>query len=295
MQCYFVFDVLQMLSTFAADRGGSDGCLSLSPASLSRSLFSDDPALTNWVGNLGLTMADQDTLSSGKLLSANHISAASKLLRASFPTQNGLQDTHYLLEKLQWDSSPNKFVQIIYVDPGHWACLSNKFPGEEIDLYDSMHTIPTQQGTIVRQACRIAQSQNSSITINVIDVQPQFGGADCGLFAIAMASDLCRGIDPFDVKYCQDEMRKHLENCIKKQSMTQFPSSIRRGIQRRIVKSLHMDIHCLCRQPEHPPMVCCDCCDKWYHSGCVEVPDNVFEVEEILWLCPSCKLSLSQS
>ena len=50
------------------------------------------------------------------------------------------------------------------------------------------------------------------------------------------------------------------------------------------MNSLHVDIHCLCRQPEHPQMVCCDCCDKWYHSGCVEVTDNIFEVEEVFAL-----------
>ena len=69
-------------------------------------------------------MADKEALVSGKLLTANHIAAATTLMKQSFPSQNGLQDTHYLAEKGEWNSGVDGFVQIIFIDPGHCACLS---------------------------------------------------------------------------------------------------------------------------------------------------------------------------
>ena len=45
------------------------------------------------------------------------------------------------------------------------------------------------------------QSDRSTISINVIDVQCQTGASDCGLFAAAMAFHLCLGVDAFLRKY----------------------------------------------------------------------------------------------
>ena len=173
--------------------------------------YVDYLAFTEWVHNLQLSMAEKEVLTSGGLLTANHISAANILLKKQFPLQNGLKDTHYLAAKHQWNSDPQDFVQIIFIAPGHWACLSNKFnSGNSVDLYDSMYNIPSKTGTILKQACCIMRSVSdgqSSLTINVIRVTPQVGGADCGLFAISMAHNLCSGVDPFSQRPVQDKMR----------------------------------------------------------------------------------------
>ena len=79
-----------------------------------------------------VVMAEKEVLTSGGLLTANHISAANILLKKQFPLQNGLKDTHYLATKHQWDSSPQDFVQIIFITPGHWACLSNNLVPETV-------------------------------------------------------------------------------------------------------------------------------------------------------------------
>ena len=54
----------------------------------------------------------------------------------------------------------------------------------------------------------------TSLTISVVNVGCQEGGTDCGLYAIAMAYDLCAGVDPVSRKYMQSEMRNSLYNCI---------------------------------------------------------------------------------
>lgn len=179
-----------------------------------------------------------------------HISAANCLLRSQFPSQNGLQDTCVL----KWSSSPVGFVQIIHISPalfpssikdlmlsylvtsslaglstsGHWACLFNKSSSEgSVDLFYSLHTVPEEHGTILSQLCTFLHTSQPSITTNVVNVGLQEGSNDCGLFAIAMAYDLCMGVNPVTRKYVQKEMRSHLHSCINNKKLKQFPGTIR--------------------------------------------------------------------
>lgn len=60
-----------------------------------------------------------------------------------------------------------------------------------------MLTTPIEGDDLIQQDCRILQSSQPLLTANVVGVQPQYGGADCGLFAISIVFDPCSGIDPF--------------------------------------------------------------------------------------------------
>lgn len=256
----------------------------------------EDPALQEWVHNLGLTMADKKVLESGRWLTANHIQAVNKLLQQKFPEQNGLQDTHMLSVRKKWNSSPDSFVQIIFVEFGHWACLSNKFTGcsDTIELFDSMHTIPSEDGSIGDQACIIARLPHSELNIDVVGVQLQVGSNDCGLFAISMALDLCCGIDPFTEEVVQEEMREHLLCCFEEEQLTTF-SKVERDIEgrNRIVNSVHFELYCVCRMPESGSMTECSECREWYHHDCIAIPIDVVSNEEAQWKCPSCELHVA--
>ena len=228
----------------------------------------------------------------GEWLTATHMSAANCLLRAQFPTQNGLQDTCVLKQSGRWSSSTDGFIQILHVSSSHWACVSNKFscPGS-VDLFDSMHTVPVEDGTIVMQVCSILRTAMPTVTINVVDVGRQEGVNDCGLFAIAMAYDLCTGVDPITKKYVQSKMRAHLHSCFSNQLFKPFPSSAC-NVEKRTLGKVTFEVYCVCRMPEGEQwMVCCDECDVWYHEGCVPVPSEVRndEFNEVPWLCPQCK------
>lgn len=248
---------------------------------------------------MGLSELDKDILQEGKWLSSNHMSAAQNLLKQIFPEQRGLQDTCQLASK-KWYDLPNEFVQIVHVQPRHWACVSNKLSEDrEISLYDSMHTVPDDQSSIVAQVCTILNSEDSDVVINVIDVQMQCGMSDCGLFAIAMATDLCYGLDPFRKCYCQDQMRQHLKKCFDQFSITPFPTKPSLQKKRnRVLLSLTVDIFCICRQPERMPMVECDYCNVWYHDDCINLSSDILaELEknsDITWFCPSCKCITSK-
>lgn len=250
------------------------------------------PELTLWVAELGLSITDEAVLTGGEWLSDTHISAANRLLRTQFPSQNGLQDTCVLQQKGTWSSNPDRFVQILFIHPGHWVCISNKYSSVgSVDLFDSLHTIPVEDDSIVQQVCSVLQSTESAITINVINVEGQAGADGCGLFAIAMAYDLCAEIDPISKVYTQGEMRSHLCSCFNSKKIKTFPSTDRH-ITARILHQITVEIHCICRMPElSKRMVCCDCCGLWYHEGCIPIPKEVLldQNDEVFWECPQCQ------
>jgi len=228
----------------------------------------------------------------GEWLSSQHIAACNTLLRSMYPGQNGLQDTCLLEQRGVWASKSEGFVQIIHVSPDHWVCLSNKFsPEGTVDLFDSLHTVPLEDGSIVAQACCIMHTPESILTVNVVSITFQEGGSDCGLFAIAMAYDLCAGVDPVSRKYQQEQMRSHLHSCISSKQLKPFPSQAR-DVPKRTLGGVSVEVHCFCRQPEGGKwMVCCDGCQTWYHEGCVPIPEDVRNdtEDEFFWQCPQCE------
>ena len=224
-------------------------------------------------------------------MSASHISAAHRLMKCQLPSQNGLQDSCVLEQRSVWSSKADNFVQIIYISPGHWACLSNKFsPAGQVDLYDSLHTCPNKDGTIVPQACLILHTSEPQLTLRVVNVGIQQGYDDCGLFSVAMAYDLCSGVDPSTKLYVQDQMRSHLHSCFNNKQMKPFPSCST-NIAMRVICNFTIEVFCTCRMPASEWMVCCDNCSEWYHDDCVTVPQEIRENEdnEIFWQCPRCQ------
>lgn len=242
-------------------------------------------------------MYDKEQLLEGRCLSANHIAAGQNLLKSAYPKQHGLQDT-CCLSSNKWLDVPEQFVQVIFVEPNHWACLTNKFTSstcdsctQAVNLYDSLHTRPNEQGSIVKQACTILKSQQSTIAVNVINVQIQDGASDCALFALAMATDLCRDIDPIYVTYHQDKMRQHLAKSFEQLALSPFPSDINSSSEKcRVIHTKMVEIYCIYRQPEFVPMIECDSCSVWYHAECVDLTGDVLEEDEdIPWFCSTCE------
>ena len=189
--------------------------------------------LCEWIGCLGLSDHDKKCLDSNAWLNAGHISA---LLKIQYPVQNGLEDTSYLLNRSKWESQLDDFVQVIYVDPGHWACVSSE-DESAIDLFDSTHIAPTEDGSIVKQVAIILRPRQK-FTIHLVNVSFQFGGNDCGVYAL---TDLVNRIDPASVNYKQHLMRAYLEHCFERLRMSCFPSQNRSMPLKRILCTFRVD------------------------------------------------------
>ena len=173
----------------------------------------------------------------------------------------------------------------MFVNGNHWVCVNNTFSRDSVDLYDSLHTIPEVDGTIARQVSCITVCPNPSFDLNIINVQCHDGYSDCGLYALAMAFDLCAGSDPFETIYNQQKIRSHLFSCFELGDLTAFPSVKQKGNKQRVLHISSVEVFCVCRQPKKLPMTCCDSCSEQFQNTCVSIPQAVYEDDDVPWTC----------
>lgn len=148
--------------------------------------------------------------------------------------------------------------------------------------------------TIKEQAATILHYQASSFTIRVVNVQRQEGGDSCGLFAIAMAYDICNRQVPFEFSYNESRLRAHLQHCFQQEKISKFPgiNSSRRK-RKRVLNEIGVDVFCVCPYPDIDittclgNMACCPVCDEWFHEDCEDIADIVFS-ENVNWVCSNC-------
>ena len=255
----------------------------------------DEDCVKTWNNDLRLSLHDKKTLLSHAWLSANHISAANFLLKSKYPNQNGLQDTSYLRDKLIWQSSVKNFVQIVNIDGCHWVCVSNRFAWEEntLQVYDSLMTATSDKTT--EQLCTILKCSNASFKVQVMNVQLQQSSDSCGLFAVAMAFDLCDGKDPCYTSYKESLMRGHLAKCFQENQVTRFPCHReRRSFQRKIVHEKEVLVYCTCRYADSisqfGDMAQCESCSEWYHEICDKIPRRVLKENDEHYICQKCSV-----
>ena len=97
-------------------------------------------------------------------------------------------------------------------------------------------------------------------------------------------SSLALGKDPCSIVFKKEELQAHLQSIIEKEQITEFPYTQRRKVKSRIFRTEVFDVHCICRMPDNGSnMVCCDNCNKWFHSACVGYSDNRKN-----WYCTEC-------
>ena len=140
------------------------------------------------------------------------------------PYAKGLQDT-LLQQNLSWDVPTGEFVQILHNEGNHWITISNinvsdtpGFSANTVNVYDSLY-----KGTSQETKSLIGQyHQGDKVKINIMNVQQQENGSDCGVFAIAFAKTILAGIDP-TMEYFTNA-RSHLISSLIQGSIPKFPS-----------------------------------------------------------------------
>ena len=87
------------------------------------------------------------------------------------------------------------FVQILHVDNNHWMtviCIEDTL----VKMYDSVNCLRSVDTDVTIQAASMINSSSDYISFRVENTQIQKGGVDCGLFAIAYATEFCFGNCP---------------------------------------------------------------------------------------------------
>ena len=153
-----------------------------------------------------LTQMDKHELLNGKL-NDRHINYAQRILHNQFPDTQGLGHTLVLKKK-----PPKKIesgLQIIHDRRDHWIVASNT--GCNIDVvlvYDSVYTAVDQD---TRKVILKLFQLSSSPVIETVDMQKQKSARECGLFAIAVATNILSGIST--LQFHKQQMRSHLLAC----------------------------------------------------------------------------------
>ena len=105
----------------------------------------------------------------------------------------------------------------------------------------------------------------------------QKGGSDCGAFAVAFATSLCTGDSPVTITYHQPSLRRHLMECLERQTITPFS-----GVKKKARYSEHFRVYCCCHQPESDErMVECKGYHEWYHDMCVPFLKSYSPTEQL--------------
>ncbi len=121
-----------------------------------------------------------------------------------------------------FDVDSGKFVQILHTGNSHWVCVSSVGcePGI-VNLYDSLYN-NVVAGEIESQVINL-MGPNVYSGMQVIPVQQQQNGSDCGIFAAAFATSILHHIPPETVQFDTSKLRKHLCECLKSGIMERFP------------------------------------------------------------------------
>ena len=163
---------------------------------------SDSPAKSDpnvWLKDFDLCMSDKKILESPD----QWLKAAQVILSKQCGGKIvGLQHTQCTKSGFKPLIPNSKFIQILHISGCHWIVASNITPSDQscslssVGIYDSIK-IMSVSDHLKKQICSFAHPMSGTYYIfDIIEIQSQPNSSDCGLFAIACATELIEGFDP---------------------------------------------------------------------------------------------------
>ena len=263
----------------------------------------DSPEKPNnlWLDALELYMMDRSVLESKTgWLNDNIVRAAQTLLsKQSQGKIAGWQHTQCSNMNTGFAALPpnSTYAQILHVSRCHWILVTNVNPNNgvrfrnSVGIYDSNRMLSVPKA-LKMEICSFIRPTCDRFSFDIINSQAQQNGSDCGLYAIACATELVHGAEPVLCHWDIPQMRPHLIQCLTEGTMNRFPAIKKRRVgSLRVRKSLSEYIYCLCRLPNDKsrPMIECTSCKKWYHNDCAKVVGDI----DVKWRCNKCLEALA--
>ena len=183
----------------------------------------------------------------------------------------------------------------------HWVCTAvQKFKmrkENEVVLLDSLWNVDTLERLVGLQIAQIygaACALKRGLTIRKLNVQQQkVGTQDCGLFAVAYATEVCYGMDPTMASFEQSKMNIHLLKCLEEGRMARFPQTCkeRTGLRPANSIAIHLPLYCYCIMPDnYDNMIECHHCKLWFHKSCAGINGLTRrQLKQLHWFCEPCK------
>lgn len=271
-------------------------------------LISDSPVNDTgvWISHLDLSLQDKAILQSSQWLNDGIIFAAQNMLSAQTKGKiNGWQSTQCSKREDLFSVVPSSspFIQLLHVGSCHWITVSNVNVHDShcgcfcdiIGVYDSLR--PTIVHSDIKKStsvCSFFKCSSDTLRFDIMNVSAQSNSYDCGVHAIANATELAYKADPVVCDWNNENnvMRQHLLNCFESGVLTRFPRIGERKIRygTRVCKSVTVSVYCKCRlmNDELKVMIECMQCRKWYHNECVGL-DSRKSYSGVKWVCADCK------
>ena len=165
-------------------------------------------------------------------LSSDVMNESQELMAKQFSGEwQGFQNTA-LGPALQFIVVRRKNLQIINLSNIHWVATTSDENGK-VFLFDSLFS-GRLSNSLQQQLAALYRTDEDYLDVNVVQVQQQQGGSDCGPFSVAFLVEVALGNDPEKFTFQQAALRNHLAHCLNKGHFTSFPKKSRRpGIERR--------------------------------------------------------------
>ena len=253
-----------------------------------------------WIPELNLFQSDKEILLSDQWLNDNIICAAQTLLKRQ-SKMHGWMSTQLCKSVFQPIPPRSPFVQILHINGSHWITVSNSSfscgPTSSftdcVKIYDS-GSPSSISVEIQNMVCSMMKPKSSMLTFEIVNVQSQSNSYDCGVFAIAFATEIAHGNNPVSMHFDDMVMRRHLMECFKACHMSSFPCRRQRRIPfgSRVKFYIQQPIYCTCRTVNNikRPMILCDFCKNWFHLECENVQEGDVAVQkQNKWKCSQCK------
>lgn len=121
-------------------------------------------------------------------------------------------------------TSDDTTVQIHHTGHDHWV-LSIQDTSGTVFLLDSKNPRQTVSASTQIQMSRIYSSNGNVIPVNLPTVQQQTNSIDCGVFAIAYATEFCfnQYTGGKGLTFNTSVMRDHLLQCLSNKQLQPFP------------------------------------------------------------------------
>jgi len=191
-----------------------------------------DPSLM--LPQLNLYVQDREIIrSSSAWLTEGIISAAQAPLREQSEKKiYGFMSPQLCKHKELFPPVPpnSPYIQILHVHDCHWSTVSNidisngRQFSDAIMIYDS--GVPTTISLAMKNAiCSVMRPKADKVHFDLVNVHAQPNACDCGLYAIAYATELVHGCDPALCLFDNGDMRQHLLCCLEKGSLSRQAKS----------------------------------------------------------------------
>ena len=190
----------------------------------------------SWIPSLELTKDDKQIILSGEWLDDHIITTSMNLLKIQYPLIT-VQPPAVGISPAGFNICLSETIQIVYNGRNHWALISSL--RGKIRIYDSLNKAPTP--SLMQQIRNLFSPDNSTPAFEQIQCHKQYGGSDCGLFAIAYAMEILHGSEPQNIVFDQSKMRSHLVSCLENNVISTFPKYEKTNLPTSYVNKVKTD------------------------------------------------------